>query len=89
MVTAALIISIAALLASALCALAVMELIASRPSAGSEPRDDAIEHFELSSEVVGTTASSHGLADRLDDAEVEELARRRACALFGADHANV
>ena len=67
MVAAALIISIAALLTSALCALAVMELIAGRPSAASEPRDDSIEHFELSSEVEGTTASSHGLPDRLDD----------------------
>ena len=67
MVAAALIISIAALLTSALCALAVMELIASRPSAASEPRDDSIEHFELSSEVEGTSASSHGLPDRPDD----------------------
>ena len=85
MVTAALIISIAALLASSLCALAVMELIASRPLAASEPRDDAIEHFELSSEVADTTASSHGLPDRLDEPDKHlVLVVSPMCARCGA-----
>lgn len=67
MVAAALIISIVALVASALCALAVMELIANRAHGASEPEDSLIEEFEVSSKVAGTSASSHGLPDRIDE----------------------
>ena len=85
MVAAALIISIAALLSSALCALAVMELIASRPASASEPREDSIEEFEMSAEVVGTAASSHGLPDRIDDTDKHVvLVVSPMCARCGA-----
>ena len=68
MIAAALIISIVALLASALCALAVMELIAIRPPETPEGEDALVEEFELSSKVAGTAVSSHGLPDRLESA---------------------
>lgn len=66
MIAAALIISIVALLAAALCALAVMELIANRPHETQEVDGALVEEFEVSSTVAGTAASSHGLPDRLD-----------------------
>ena len=69
MVTAALIISILALVASGLSALAVMELIASRSTSAPETREDSVEEFEVPPDVAGTTASSHGLPDRIDDTD--------------------
>ena len=65
---AALIISIAALLLSGFVALAVMEMAAERPAAPGQPAEDSIEEFELSPAVAGTSASSHGLPDRIDGA---------------------
>ena len=66
MVAAALIISIVALVASALCALAVMELIANRSDAAPDADDALIEEFEVSSQVAGTSAGAHGLPERID-----------------------
>ena len=68
MVVAALIISIAALLLSGFVALAVMEVVAERPAGPRQPAEDSIEEFELSPAVAGTSASSHGLPDRIDGA---------------------
>lgn len=69
MVAAALVISIVALLASALCALTVMELVATRASAAPDPADDTIEEFEVPPEVARTRASSHGLPELIDSAD--------------------
>ena len=66
MVTAALVISIVALLACGLVALAVMELVSNRPPEAGPPAEDSIEAFELSPSVEGTLASSHGLPTRID-----------------------
>lgn len=66
MIAAALIISIVALIASALCALAVMELITTRSGGVPVAEGSLVEEFEVSSDVAGTAASSHGLPDRLD-----------------------
>ena len=68
MVVAALAISILALLLSGLVALAVMELVTERPPEVEQPADDSIEEFELSPEVAGTSASSHGLPEWIDGA---------------------
>ena len=69
MVVAALVVSIVALVLSALSALAVMELIADRTSGASEPGDETIEEFEVSATVAGTSASSHGLPASIDDTD--------------------
>ncbi|MDE0231843.1 MAG: hypothetical protein OXI56_05870 [bacterium] len=66
MVVAALIVSIVALVVSALCALAVMELLASRSHGRTEVDDSLIEEFEVPASVAGTAASSHGLPERID-----------------------
>lgn len=66
---AALVISLVALLASGLVALAVMELVAAGPAGPSAPAADLIEQFEVDDEVAGTLASSHGLPDAIDGAE--------------------
>ena len=66
MIAAALIISIVALIASALSALAVMELVANRPHGAPESEDTLIEEFEVPAKLAGTAASSHGLPDRID-----------------------
>ena len=73
MAVAALVISILALLLCGLVALAVMELVAERPSEPGEPPDDQVEEFELLPEAVGTVASSHGLPDRIDRASTHLL----------------
>lgn len=70
MAAAALIVSIVALVASVLAALAVMELIANgRQAGGGAPEQDLIEDFELLPEVVGTRASSHGLPAEIDSTD--------------------
>ncbi len=66
MVEAALVISILALLLCGLLALAVMELVAGRPSEPDEPAEDLVEEFELPPETERTLASSHGLPDNID-----------------------
>ena len=66
MVVAALIISIAALLAAAMVALAMMELVADRQTGSQSTSEDTIEGFEVREEVAGTLASSHGLPPEID-----------------------
>ena len=66
MVAAALVISIVALVACGLVALAVMELVASRPPEAGLPAEDSIEAFELAPSAEGTLASSHGLPAQVD-----------------------
>ena len=66
---AALIISMAALLVSALVALAVMELVADRSANPSALPGDTIEQFEVDDGVAGTLASSHGLPAAIDGTE--------------------
>lgn len=66
MIIAALIVSIVALAVSALCALAVMELVASRSQGAPEADDALIEEFEVPANVAGTAASSHGLPEHID-----------------------
>ena len=66
MVVAALVISIVALLLCGLVALAVMELLAGRPSEAGQPDEDLIEVFDLSPGVEGANASLHGLPERID-----------------------
>ena len=61
MVVAALIIAIIALVASALVALAVMELIANGTTSPTQPEHDKIENLEVPDDVMGTLAGSHGL----------------------------
>lgn len=66
MVVAALVISIVALSVCGLLALAVLELVAERPTVSSQPSEDAFEELELAPRAEGTLASSHGLPAAID-----------------------
>lgn len=66
MVVAALAVSIAALLLCCLLALAVLELVADRPTVPSEPSEDTFAELELAPGTEGTPASSHGLSAAID-----------------------